>query len=152
LFSSNGDPFQGPSGGKACTCYSKFSAYALLNHNGDFAAAAKDLAAKGYGDPRKKTAGSRGAALPADDVQLFTNFLEEETVRPGGKTVVIRVGLPITTIGQALLRVTDGWPKRTSSSLFVPGPDWQPLWLQSPDSLFAWIGHQLPNADRNLII
>ncbi len=29
--------------------YTKFAAYALLNHKGDFAAAAKDLAAKGYG-------------------------------------------------------------------------------------------------------
>jgi hypothetical protein len=30
--------------------YTKFAAYALLNHGGDFAAAARDLASKGYGD------------------------------------------------------------------------------------------------------
>lgn len=37
--------------------YSKFSAYALLHHRGDFQAAAKALADKGYGDqsPRAKT-------------------------------------------------------------------------------------------------
>lgn len=30
---------------------SKFAVYALLNHNDDYSAAAKDLASKGYGDP-----------------------------------------------------------------------------------------------------
>lgn len=32
--------------------YDKFAAYTLLQHGGDFAAAAKDLARQGYGDPR----------------------------------------------------------------------------------------------------
>lgn len=32
--------------------YNKFSAYALLNHGGDFAAAARHLAAHGFGQPR----------------------------------------------------------------------------------------------------
>jgi hypothetical protein len=31
--------------------YGKFAAYTLLNHDGDFTAAAKDLAAQGYGEP-----------------------------------------------------------------------------------------------------
>lgn len=31
--------------------YSKFAAYAVLNHDGDFAAAARDLASQGYGEP-----------------------------------------------------------------------------------------------------
>jgi putative DNA primase/helicase len=50
VFSSNADPFES---GKS---YSKFSAYAVLNHAGDFKAAAKKLGAEGYGDaPRKRT-------------------------------------------------------------------------------------------------
>ncbi len=49
VFSSNAYPFGGPNGSKNCTCYSKFSAYALLNHNGDFKAAARELAKQGYG-------------------------------------------------------------------------------------------------------
>jgi hypothetical protein len=52
VFSSNADPFHGPSAGRPCSCYSKFSAYALLHHNGDFKAAAKELARQGYGEPR----------------------------------------------------------------------------------------------------
>jgi len=43
VFSSNGDPFEADTG------YSKFAAYAFLNHGGDFKAAAADLAKSGYG-------------------------------------------------------------------------------------------------------
>ncbi|MGH8072257.1 MAG: bifunctional DNA primase/polymerase [Candidatus Entotheonellia bacterium] len=44
LFSSNAPPFEPE------TAYSKFAAYALLEHEGDFQAAAKGLVAQGYGD------------------------------------------------------------------------------------------------------
>lgn len=44
VFSTNADPFRD---GRA---YSKFSAMALLDHNGDFGAAARELARQGYGD------------------------------------------------------------------------------------------------------
>lgn len=45
VFSSNAFPFQ------MDQSYSKFTAYALLNHDGNFALAAKELALNGYGDP-----------------------------------------------------------------------------------------------------
>jgi hypothetical protein len=48
IFSSNAPPFE------SGTSYSKFYAFAILNHAGDFSAAAKDLAEKGYGAPRSK--------------------------------------------------------------------------------------------------
>ncbi|MBM4072794.1 MAG: hypothetical protein FJ271_28285 [Planctomycetes bacterium] len=43
VFSSNAEPFE------AERSYSKFSAYALLEHGGDFVAAARDLRKQGYG-------------------------------------------------------------------------------------------------------
>ena len=55
-FSSNAHPFQGAAGGRLCTSYSKFAAYALLNHNGDYSAAAKTLYDLGYGERRDETA------------------------------------------------------------------------------------------------
>jgi hypothetical protein len=58
VFSSNAAPFAGPAKGKPCSCYSKFSAYALLHHAGDFKAAAKALAAKGFGG--KQASGGQG--------------------------------------------------------------------------------------------
>ncbi|MCE9586617.1 bifunctional DNA primase/polymerase [Candidatus Uhrbacteria bacterium] len=49
VFSSNAEPFE-----QGCW-YTKFHAYALLNHGGDFQAAARDLARQGYGDGRVAT-------------------------------------------------------------------------------------------------
>lgn len=43
VFTSNADLFEERRG------YTKFHAYAVLNHGGDFHAAARDLARKGYG-------------------------------------------------------------------------------------------------------
>ena len=59
VFSSSADPFEEQTG------YSKFSAYALLNHDGDFPAAAGALAALGFGRTckrrlKKQPAKSRG--------------------------------------------------------------------------------------------
>ncbi len=48
LFSSNADPLVIPDG-RDHQCFSKFGAYAFLNHKGNFLEAAKDLAEKGYG-------------------------------------------------------------------------------------------------------
>jgi hypothetical protein len=49
IFSSNAPPFQ------AGESYSKFSAFTFLNHAGDFSAAARALAANGYGMPATTT-------------------------------------------------------------------------------------------------
>jgi putative DNA primase/helicase len=49
VFSSNAYPFEIPPG-KLCGCYSRFAVFAILNHGGDFAAAARELGRQGYGD------------------------------------------------------------------------------------------------------
>jgi hypothetical protein len=49
VFSSNAHPFPGPSAGKINSSHSKFATFALLNHNGDYSAAARELASQGYG-------------------------------------------------------------------------------------------------------
>jgi hypothetical protein len=43
VFSTNAEPFQGPTGDRLCSCYSKFAAWTLLNFGGDFTAAADAL-------------------------------------------------------------------------------------------------------------
>jgi putative DNA primase/helicase len=45
VFSTNAEPFEPGRG------YTKFTAYALLNHGGDYSAAAKELSRMGYGRP-----------------------------------------------------------------------------------------------------
>ncbi|MEQ8791765.1 MAG: AAA family ATPase [Pirellulaceae bacterium] len=49
-FSSNAHPFDGAGEGRSCSTDSAFSVFAKLHHGGDFKEAAKDLAAKGYGE------------------------------------------------------------------------------------------------------
>jgi putative DNA primase/helicase len=61
VFSTNAEPFE------ADKAYSKFEAYTLLYHGGDFAAAAKYLGAKGYGDPPSRGAAKPSGSAPAAD-------------------------------------------------------------------------------------
>jgi len=62
VFSSNADPFD------AETAYDLFGAYALLEHDGDFAAAARDLAQQGYGHSR-----TVGMSEPDLNNSIFSN-------------------------------------------------------------------------------
>jgi hypothetical protein len=59
VFSTNAS-LRGPTGSRPCTCYGKFAAYTLLNHNGDFQAAARELAEQGYGERRGGAADTAG--------------------------------------------------------------------------------------------
>ena len=56
VFSSNADPFE------AEKSYSKFYAYTLLNHGGDFKSAASELRKQGYGAQPRRSRRSRKAA------------------------------------------------------------------------------------------
>lgn len=52
VFSTNAHPFEGVGqNGRAGVSYSKFGAFAILNHHGDYEAAAKALLKLGYGTP-----------------------------------------------------------------------------------------------------
>lgn len=58
VFSTNAYPFDGPIGTRRCSSYSKFATYTMLNHDGNYSAAAAALRSNGYG-------GTNGHALPA---------------------------------------------------------------------------------------
>src|SRR5262245_57977198 len=67
-FSSNAPPFEGPTSGRICSVHSKFAVYTLLNHGGDFSAAAKALYDRGFGDRGEHVGvpgGARQRRLPA---------------------------------------------------------------------------------------
>ena len=50
VFTTDGHPFPGPNGSKPCSTHDKFGAYCLLNHAGDFGAAARVLKQAGWGE------------------------------------------------------------------------------------------------------
>jgi hypothetical protein len=60
------------------TSYNKFSAYTLLNHNGDHASAAAQLAREGYGDP---PATSTATTIDVDDPSGYGDALTRELAR-----------------------------------------------------------------------
>jgi phage/plasmid-associated DNA primase len=62
VFSTNAAPFPGPHDGRACSVHNKFGTFAYIHHAGDFSAAARELAAKGYGQRR-----ATGSAQPANE-------------------------------------------------------------------------------------
>ncbi|MBX3427932.1 MAG: AAA family ATPase [Pirellulales bacterium] len=64
IFSTSATPFEANCG------YSKFAAFTLLNHDGDFAAAARALASQGYGD--RRGAATTTAGLAAATPQFIT--------------------------------------------------------------------------------
>jgi hypothetical protein len=97
-------------------------------------------------DPCASGQGAAGAApsgrAPSDS--LLANFGFEEL--PSGnpaKPKLAKVGLPLRTIGENLLRLTGGWPKLAGGLLFVEGQDYQPLFLPDQDALFAWANQRL---------
>lgn len=82
---------------------------------------------------------------PTSDV--LANYGSQE-VDHDGKPAVIKVGLPITTITDVMYKSTHQWPKRVGSLLFAEDDDHHPLWLESADALFAWIGRVLSGGVR----
>lgn len=63
VFSSTCDPFMSD------RAYSKFAAYTLLEHKGDFTAAARKLAELGYGSSRKVASNGDGTDVSADPIE-----------------------------------------------------------------------------------
>src|SRR5262249_51329790 len=58
VFSTNAEPFE------AERSYSKFEAYALLRHGGDFKGAARELRRQGYGAPGRRADGTGEGTSP----------------------------------------------------------------------------------------
>lgn len=71
--------------------YNKFSAYTLLNHQGDFKAAAKDLAAKGYGEREKRTNAHFEQQEPSGPKMDESKLLEFEATDEGNALAFLSV-------------------------------------------------------------
>jgi hypothetical protein len=76
-------------------------------------------------------------AQDTDDLPIFSNWeLDESGPKPR------RRGLALQDICHELYDLTGGWPKRVDNSLFVPGANHAPRFLESPPQLFAWLAPQ----------
>jgi hypothetical protein len=152
VFSTNAFPFEGANGTSPCSCYGRFAAYTLLNHKGDFSAAARELASQGYGDRMIRHDCHAGEDRSQDtvspngsDMRAFTNF-RGGTIESADGCKTIKVGRSMQDIFTELVGLTKGWPRRIDHKmLFANSAEGTPLWLESADAAFAWINGQLKN-------
>jgi P4 family phage/plasmid primase-like protien len=88
------------------TPYSKFAAYALLHHGGDYSAAAKALAAQGYGtEPHRTSNDLTGLIAPSASGNLATVTALPTPEPPSHLAVVDERSLARSDDGNALLLV-----------------------------------------------
>lgn len=105
VFSTSADPFEVPIN-KKCGTFTKFAAHTLLNCAGDYSAAAKDLASKGYGNKRHEGNGKvdhakaeqqqpterieyrRLTCRDLDAAEYNTEFLVEHTLVAGQPCII----------------------------------------------------------------
>ncbi len=137
VFSSNAHPFDVPAG-KTCGTYTKFAAFALLNHDGDFTAAARALGKAGYGDKPKrdrKSSGQNGHLNgEAHHLPLLANAEkigegeDQETHAKSMAEVLAKIG-----------SIADGWPRRVNSTLFVDDEQHGIRLFAKEGELFGWL-------------
>src|SRR5262249_34928753 len=87
VFSSNAHPFPGPSAGRACSNHDRFGIYALLCHGGDFAAATRALAERGFGGRTRRRVPGK-AALAGIPLGPLTLSPGQSRRPPTGKLTV----------------------------------------------------------------
>ena len=88
----------------------------------------------------------RARPSPAAGVGGFANYRCED---PHGDGVPVKSGLSAGEIASRLSGLSGGWPKRVGPRLFAAEADCKPLWLETADGLFAWIGRKLPAGEAN---
>jgi putative DNA primase/helicase len=153
VFSTNAPPFPGPANGRACSSHTKFSAFALLNHAGDFRAAAKALAADGYGDRRPSGGRPEAQSAAVDGSSIILDYLRtkyEPTFRRDSMIYSAKrgreirkaevCGAPGSDLIDTLLTASDfpryenGSPKRSAVPTYYR--NWAPIaWQDLLDSL-----------------
>jgi hypothetical protein len=105
-------------------------------------AALRDATA-GFGDGTWSTTSGREAPPPPPGGSRQKGrppILANYTLAEDKEGNPIKVGRTLGDIAASLIGITGGWPKRIGEALFVPSAKQEPLYLNSPSRLFAWIG------------
>jgi putative DNA primase/helicase len=106
VFSSNAEPFPGPSGGRICSVHTKFAAYTVLNHGGDFKAAARQLAAEGFGEQKQRASKNTNGEAPAANGRKSSKFtLGPLALEPGQprQTQSGKITLPVNVLRDGVI-------------------------------------------------
>jgi len=136
VHSTNAHPFESYDAGKKT--YSKFAAFTLLNHNGDFTAATRAIVAKGYEPQPRKPKPINKADEHRATPKRIRNYTLEKSV---GDDKWVAVPLAMGDIIDELHRQTDNWPRRIQNVLFVDDPQHGIDWFdrRTTAGLFGWL-------------
>jgi len=98
--------------------YTKFAAYTVLNYGGDFSAAAKALAAKGYGKQHKQhrngatpTSSPASSPITAPPASITTSPTTSRAAEPAAQANSARTYTDFTIDAQTLLDESDDEPR-----------------------------------------
>ena len=149
--------------------YTKFGAYALLNHGGDFTLATRSLGQQGYGEPTRPKAAPRAKPVPQaeptpgpgageppttlafprvgdqpDRGSAFANYHEVMVKAKGNpdKEESVKVADRVDVLDCKLAKIAGDWPKRVGGTLFFEAADHRPVYLRTAGQFFAWIDPQ----------
>lgn len=136
VFSEEASPFQ------PFKLYDKFSAYATLEHNGDFAAAARELGARGYGQRNSMGMEMVQPSVP-DAKGLVPLRMPQASDGNGEMEKTTSSTTPITAVLVPKQRDSLGLPIHTSASMV--GMSWDGIgmarrWVEMHQDIFRYIG------------
>lgn len=122
--------------------YTKFAAYALLNHDGDYHAAAKTLAAQGYGTPAEHPIPTPAERSLDRYINQLTNHADSELHPSTPRGITTPTSSDEPTV---YTRTDDGNALR-----FAHTYQGQLMWIPEKRSWAAWNGHQWDLNNGNL--
>ncbi len=76
---------------------------------------------------------------PVKKDRMFSNSKLVKVKDKNGKDQEVLSSLRIEEISERLMTFASGWPKRVEETLFIGSGDHQPVYLSSPQRLFAWV-------------
>lgn len=124
VFSSNAYPLEGATGDSLSTSYTKFAAFAILNHKGNYSEAARALSKRGYGErqslsppaDRNGHAQTNETAAPSIEKYVAPGHLANATFEGDPPKCIPILMEPLIA---DILRQTNNWPRRVGEKLFV---------------------------------
>jgi len=127
--------------------YNKFAAYTLLEHNGQFAAAAKELSRRGYGTRRNGPASvAQSAAVDVAAGVVPVPVQAAEVVVSQQAVIPLAAGLPAVHV-DTLMRCS--WDDRGAGKMFADTFHGILRHVSEEDSWRLWDGKRWSKAQRN---
>lgn len=86
--------------------------------------------------------GALEASRQQAERSIFANYEEETKEGLDGEPIKVKNPYMIHDLHRAVINLSGNWPKRVEDRLFISTADYEPVFLDSPQKMFAWIDKQ----------